>query len=91
MHNQDTPENRADLSLKEATKFKNSLFLPEELKPSVYEGFDPLLVSHDIVDLHFPSILDSILDFPNPNNDQLFIEHMKDVLCLLIGEWIEEL
>jgi hypothetical protein len=49
--------------LEESAKFKAFLKVPEEIKSHIYEGFDPLLVSEEIVDSHFAKILDIILDF----------------------------
>ena len=66
--------------------------IPEEIKENVFEGFEPLLVSEDVVDNNFLNIVNTILDFDNvKNTDAQFIELMKDVLSLFVGEWIEEL
>lgn len=59
----DTPQKRKELVETEAEKFKALLFVPDEIKPNIYEGFDPLLVSGDVVDTHFAKALNKILDF----------------------------
>ena len=59
---------------------------------NIHEGFDPLLVSGEVVDLHFLRILNVILDFDSSTrSDADFVEEMKDALSNFIGEWIEEL
>ena len=63
MGGMDTPELRKSLAEGEAEKFKSFLFVPSEVLKNVYEGFDPILVSHEVVDNHFLRILDTILDF----------------------------
>jgi len=87
----DTAEKRKALAQGEADKFKSFLFVPSEVQPNVHEGFDPILVSEDVVDTHFTRILDVILDFDDTQSDAIFIEEMKDALAYFIGEWIEEL
>jgi hypothetical protein len=57
----------------------------------VYEGFDPVLVSGDVVDTHFAKVLNLILDFSPSGTDAEFIELFKDAMIFFIGEWIEEL
>jgi hypothetical protein len=63
----DTPDKRRELAEGEAEKFKSMLFIPGEVVPNVHEGFDPLLVSGEVVDTHFATILDVILDFDARN------------------------
>ena len=87
----DTAEKRKALAQGEADKFKSFLFVPSEVQPNVHEGFDPILVSEDVVDTHLTRILDVILDFDDTQSDAIFIEEMKDALAYFIGEWIEEL
>ena len=82
------------MALKEAAKLKDLLFIPSEIQSHIHEGFDPILVSGDVIDQHFQLILDLVLDFDttNPvNNDAKFIEELKDAFAYFIGEWIEEL
>jgi len=43
------------------------LTIPNEIRDNVHEGFDPILVSGEIVDTHFIKILDAILNFDNKN------------------------
>lgn len=39
------------------------LFVPEEVKESIFEEFDPLLCSMDVIEVNIKRIFDSILDF----------------------------
>ena len=62
------------------------------MEPNIHEGFDPILVSGEIIDIHFTRVLDVILDFNSAQeSDEVFIELMKDALTYFIGEWIDEL
>jgi hypothetical protein len=75
MKGQDTPENRKKLADTEAEKFKSSLMIPDSLKENIYEGFDPLLVSHELADKHFILLLNTILNVDeNKTSDAEFIE-----------------
>lgn len=68
------------------------MFIPAEIKGRIHEGFEPLLVSEEVIDNHFGRVLDVILDFEASGQpDSQFIEEMKDALAYFIGEWIEEL
>lgn len=88
----DTPDARKELIAAESEKLKAMFKVPEEIKSHIHEGFEPLLVSEEVIDNHFGRILDLILDFDSANSpDAKFIEEMKDALSFLIGEWIEEL
>ena len=92
MNNQDTPENRKALAEKEGAKLKTFITIPTEVYDNIHEGFDPLIVTGEIVDTHFIKIINAILDFDDHNKtDADFIEEMKDHFADLIGEWIEEL
>ncbi len=91
MGGEDTPYKRKLLIEQESEKFKALLFVPREVEPNIYEGFDPLLVSGDVIDAHFAKALNLILDFSDSSPDSQFIEEVKDALILLIGEWIDEL
>ena len=91
MGGEDTPEKRKILVEAEAEKLKALLFVPREIEPNIYEGFDPVLVSGDVIDVHFAKALNLILDFNDSKPDSQFIEEIKDILIFLIGEWIEEL
>lgn len=82
------------MALKESAKLKDLLFIPSEIETHVHEGFDPILVSGEVIDQHFLLILDLVLDFDatnSANNDAKFIEELKDAFAYFIGEWIEEL
>lgn len=91
MGGSDTPDKRKALAQGEADKFKASLKVHPSVQLNVHEGFDPVLVSEEVVDTHFARILDVILDFDDSQTDAQFIEEMKDVLAFFIGEWIDEL
>ena len=91
MGGEDTAEKRKELAEGEATKLKSMLFIPQEIKDHIHEGFEPLLVSEEVVDTHFGRVLDVILDFDSSKSDAQFIEEMKDALAHFVGEWIEEL
>lgn len=89
--NEDSAQRRQQVAMEEAAKFKALLKIPEAIRPHIYEGFEPLLVSEEVVDSHFSRVLDIILDFDQAQTDAAFIEEMKDALAHFIGEWIEEL
>lgn len=63
MKNQDTPENRKALIEREAEKFKSRIIIPESIRSHVHEGFDPLLVSHEIIDKYLAQLFNAVLDF----------------------------
>jgi hypothetical protein len=88
----DSPANRKKLTDSEGEKLKSLLFIPDAIKPNIFEGFEPLLVAGDLVDTHFARLLDIILDFDHQSRpDSEFIEEMKDALNYFFGETIEEL
>ena len=60
---EDTSVSRKQLIESEGDKLKNLLFVPNEIKDNIYEGFEPLLVAGDAVDTHLARILDLVLDF----------------------------
>ena len=92
MGGEDTPAARKELVDTESEQLKAMFNVPEEIKSHIHEGFEPLLVSEEVIDNHFVRIIDLILDFDSANStDANFIEEMKDALSFLIGEWIEEL
>jgi hypothetical protein len=43
------------------------LKVPASIEANIYEGFDPILVSNEIIDTHFAKILKEILDFEDNN------------------------
>ena len=63
MNQQDTPENRKKLANKEGDKLKAFITIPEKVQANVHEGFEPLLVSAEMIDKHFILVLNAILDF----------------------------
>jgi len=68
------------------------LFVPDSVKPNIFDGFEPLLVAGDAVDSHFARIVDIILDFDDQTRpDSVFIDEMKDALTYFIGELVDEL
>lgn len=79
MGNQDTPESRKALAKKEGEKFQAFLTIPSEIKENIHEGFDPLLVSGEVIEAHFVKLINSILDFDDANkSDGQFVDLMKD-------------
>ena len=88
----DTPQKRKEIVEQEAAKLKALLFIPNEIQRNIHEGFDPILVTEEVVDNHFNRIFNFILDFDsNSKNDAQFIEETKDALAYFIGELIDEL
>ena len=88
----DTPAKRKQLIETEGEKLKNLLFVPDSVKPNIFDGFEPLLVAGDVVDSHFARIVDLILDFDDQTRpDSVFIDEMKDALTYFIGELVDEL
>lgn len=65
------------------------MFIPKDIEQNVYEGFDPILVSGEVIETHFAKLLDTVLN--SSGNDAQFIEEMKDAFAAFIGEWIDEL
>jgi len=68
MKGEDTKENRKNLALKEAEKFKTLLFIPDSVKNNVYEGFEPLLIAGEMADKYFEQIVNMVMDFDNTTN-----------------------
>lgn len=88
----DTPAKRKQLIESEGEKLKNLLFVPDAVKPNIFDGFEPLLVAGDVVDSHFARIVDLILDFDDQARpDSEFIEEMKNAITYFIGELVDEL
>ena len=88
----DTPAKRKQLIETEGEKLKNLLFVPDSVKPNIFDGFEPLLVAGDVIDSHFARIVDLILDFDDQTRpDSVFIDEMRDALSYFIGELVDEL
>ena len=64
----DTPDARKQLTEAESEKLKSMFNIPDEIKSHIHEGFEPLLVSEEVIDNHFGRILDLILDFDSANS-----------------------
>jgi PleD family two-component response regulator len=88
---QDTKEARIALADRESQKLNATLIIPQQIAANVYEGFEPLTVSKEIIEKHYLRIFNFILDFDSSKSDTEFIEGISDVLSYFIGEWIEEL
>jgi hypothetical protein len=65
------------------------LFVPDEVKESVFEEFDPVLCAMDVIETRVGQIFDSILDFEG--DDSQFQEMMKKAAEKLIVDLIDEL
>lgn len=63
MGGSDSRANRKAFIEAESQRIKSCLHITESLKENIYEGFDPLLVSHEIVDTHFTKLIRTLLDF----------------------------
>lgn len=59
------------------------------MKESVFEEFDPVLCSMDVIEINVKVIFDSILEFEG--EDQAFQEMMKTLAEEFIVELIDEL
>ena len=80
------------MAVREAEKYKAYLIIPEDVRENIYEGFDPIIASSDLIDSHFERIINSILDFDDAQrSDTEFIEMIKDRMADFIGELTEEL
>ena len=90
MGGKDTLENRKKLAERESAKLKACLFIPEQIKNNVHEGFDPILVVSDIIDDNFLSIFDFIMDdYQGSESEQ--IRTLIRKFQLLLGEVVDEL
>lgn len=65
------------------------LFVPDEVKESVFEEFDPVLCAMDVIETNVRQILYSILDFEG--DDSGFQDMMKKAAEKLIVDLIDEL
>jgi len=62
------------------------------VKGHVHEGFDPLLVSRDVIDDHLYKLLDITLDFDDKKDaEQKYLSDIKVALEDFIGEWVDEM
>jgi hypothetical protein len=75
------------------------LSMPESLETKVFEGFEPILVSEDVIDDNMINFIDIVMD-SSPNSsgnlseEQIAIEFgikIKKQTIHFIGEWIDEL
>lgn len=81
-------QSRAQFVKESIERLTPILFVPEEVKESVFEEFDPVLCAIDVIELNLKRIVNSIIDFEG--DDQGFYEMMKDVSERFIAEWIDE-
>jgi hypothetical protein len=80
MDNHDTPEQRITLAARESEKIKATLVIPASIRDNIYEGFDPLLVSREIIDKHLIRVFNTILNFDDSHRtDAEFIDELKSV------------
>lgn len=55
----------------------------------MYEGFEPLTVSSDIIDTHLIRFINLVLDNTGPEED--FRQNIGNWGIRFLGEWIDEL
>lgn len=92
VNNQDNPDNRKKLAQKEAEKIQKGLVIPASLSASVYEGFEPLTVSADILDTHIIKLINLVLDHDEESeSEDDFNDKLGDWNLRFLGEWIDEL
>jgi len=70
-------------------RLSKMLFVPSEVKQSVFEGFDPILCSMDVIETNFKRILNIITDFKG--NDEAFVQLIKKNVIKFGSELIDEL
>jgi len=87
----DTPEKRQMISKKESLMFEKNIFIPEAIKGNVIEGFEPLMVSAEIIETNITTIINMILDFDESTSEVSFMKSMKDTMTSFVGELIDEL
>lgn len=65
------------------------LVVPDILKNTIHEGFDPSLVLDDLITVSLPNFVDLILDFKG--DDNAFVNMLKGKMGTTIASWIDEL
>ena len=73
---------------KAMTKVKTNISMSDTVRDSIYEQFDPLLITTEILEKNAPSILDAILDYEG--DDAGFIkvikEHSGDLIVKIVSD-----
>jgi len=70
----------------------SAIFIPDSIKGHVFEGFDPLVGSADIINKHVILIINCVMNFDaNTRRESEFAEEIKKVFYRFIGEWIDEI
>ena len=69
-------EGRQRMVDKAITKIKQNVSMSDKVRDSIYEQFDPLLITTEIVEKNAPSILDAIIDYEG--DDAGFIKVVKE-------------
>lgn len=82
-------QSRAQFCTEQFARLQPVLFVPEEVKESVFEEFDPVLCVMDVIETNVRQIFYSILDFEG--DDSGFQEMMKKAAEKLIVDLIDEL
>jgi hypothetical protein len=82
-------QSRAQFCTEQFARLQPVLFVPEEVKESVFEEFDPVLCTMDVIETNVRQIFYSILDFEG--DDSGFQEMMKKAAEKLIVDLIDEL
>ena len=58
----------------------------------MYEGFEPLTVSADLIDTYLPRFINIVLDHDDrQDSEEILATKLSDWLTRFIGEWIDEL
>ncbi len=63
-------QTRAQFCSEQFARLQPVLFVPDEVKESVFEEFDPVLCAMDVIENNVHQIFNSILDFEG--DDQVF-------------------
>jgi hypothetical protein len=63
-------QTRAQFCSEQFARLQPVLFVPDEVKESVFEEFDPVLCAMDVIETNVRQIFNSILDFEG--DDQVF-------------------
>lgn len=63
--------------------------LPEKLKQTVHEGFDPTLLLDDLLTEDLPHFLDAVLD--HRGEDLKFVDSLKAIASRFVFRWVSEL
>jgi hypothetical protein len=61
--------------MKESAKLKHTLVIPAAVSKHILEGFEPLLVTGELIDKHFMHLINHALSYvAGTSNEQVYIE-----------------